>query len=67
MSKDQKQSSEQKAVNVLKEVNRKIKYNPGSYKSSVNQPSAEETAEELKGSDADVDQDYGTDNQNNTK
>lgn len=67
MNEKQNQSPEEKAAAVLKEVNQKIKDNPEIAIPEDDQPSAEEAAEQLKGSDADVDHSVGYDDQPETK
>ena len=62
MSEDQK-TPEENAASALKDVNQKIKDHPEANMPSDDQPSSEEAAEQLKGSDADVDQNVGYDNQ----
>lgn len=47
----------------LKEVHQKIKDEPNSALPDDSQPSAEEAAEQLKGSDADIDRNIGFDDQ----
>lgn len=67
MSKDQQQSPEERAAIVLKEVNQKIKDIPTPTDSTDSQTSAEEVAQQQKGSDADVDQSVGFDHQSDVK
>jgi hypothetical protein len=62
MSEDQK-TPEENAASVLKEVNQNIKDNPDDNKPGDAQPSSGEAAEQIKGSDADMDQTVGYDNQ----
>jgi|GEM_PF-4146366 len=63
MSENNNKSREETSVSVLKDVHQNVKKSPESTLPDDGQPSAEEAAEQLKGSDADVDRSVGFDDQ----
>ena len=68
MNQDKSQSNEEKAAEVLKEVYQDAQNKPVSDSDSGNeQPNAEDTADQLKGSDADTDENVGFDDQSSSE
>ena len=63
MSKNKEQSQEEKSIIALKEVHQKVAEDPKSGSPDKYQSSAEEAADQIKGSDADVDHSVGFDDQ----
>ena len=63
MNEDKGKLTEEKVVNVLKEVHQKVTDEPKSGLPGDDQPTDEEAAEQQKGSDADVDRSVGFDDQ----
>lgn len=59
MSNEQEQSKDDSAIRALKEVHQKIKDEPNlQYKPDDDMPTSNEMAEQIKGSDADEDQNF---------
>jgi len=69
MNQDNSQSKEQKAAEVLKEVYQDAQDKPTSENNAATSElsTAEETSEQLKGSDADVDKNVGFDDQSSAE
>lgn len=64
---NEEQSKEESAIRALKEVHQKIKDEPDSqYKPNTDEPSTDEIAEQIKGSDADEDQNFSETNDSST-
>jgi hypothetical protein len=66
MSNSEEQSKEAKAVETLKEVYQDAKNSDKEHDFSESETSAEETKEQVKGSDADIDERVGGDDQSTT-
>jgi len=68
MNQDKSQTNEDKAAEVLKEVYQDAQDKTVSDSDSENdQPNAEDTADQLKGSDADTDENVGFDDQSSSE
>lgn len=64
MDQDQNSNKEEKAASALKEVYQEMEDKPAEQPdTNKDQPGSEEVAEEIKGSDADMDKNIGTDPQ----